>query len=293
MNSKRRNGCQCRNPVANSLFWLAAAMVGLGVEAPAQPAESPRIAISALVRASESPEAVEVTRTGEVCLVRGEDLRQLGSLTRQMSLEPGDILSSGLCPAVASSNARVESDLEIELTCGEGTVLSFSSAFKVLILEPETRDCAVDLTQGTLDLLTDRPAEVTSGGVTIGVEGTRLTVSRDQGSCSPDRSRRNDRSGQETLTCWLFDGRVSIETGESGEGDSIVLEAGERWSSEGAARGPIARPDLFPGRRARRSPGRYPGSSPRHPARLFGPLPSLCGRRAASAALRESIGHTC
>jgi len=197
---------------------------------PAAGAQSPRATIAALWRGAESAQAepLRMTRHGEVCHVRNVDLAKISRVALGDPLMPGDILSLGPCPGEGGPPPGSETgrapDLLVELSCGEGTVLRLADRFEVLILEADGEDCAVDLAQGTADVLTDRPAEITSGGVTIGVEGTRFTLEND------------GRSPTRQIRCSLFKGRVQVETGPLGTapaGRSFVLEAGEAWSLAG------------------------------------------------------------
>ncbi len=188
--------------------------------------------ITALWRDME--EALEITEPGELCLTRA-DLQEEPILEIDEPLAPGDILATGGCRGDSLSDydeydQDSGSNLLVELSCGEGTVLRFGGGsldderrrgFKALIREPETTECAVELVAGTLDIHTDRPTEAIGGGVTIGVEGTHLTLSR-----SLQREGTDER-----LTCLLFDGQASIDADDSAQ--AIVLEPGEGWSRIG------------------------------------------------------------
>lgn len=108
-----------------------------------------------------------------------------------MQLEPGDLLASA------------SGDVDLELTCPNGSLLRFSGSFRVLINPPEEgSDCAVNFLSGTLDVLTDQPTEVNAGGIVLGTEGTQYSVELIRGEQGVEEA------------CSVYDGRVKWRTRE-------------------------------------------------------------------------------
>lgn len=163
-------------------------------------AAHPQAEVTALAVGSEPLE-----ETGELRLSRFADFSEETLVAVGTRLEVGDLLSS---PG---------GTVDVELSCGEETVLQFSGSFRVLIDDPDTTDCAVDLLSGTLDVVTDQPAEIDSGDVTLGSEGTEFAVTLSRGEEGPDHA----------LT--VFDGRVMVFA----EGEEQPVEGGKTWRLAG------------------------------------------------------------
>ena len=136
----------------------------------------------------------------------GVQLKRIDSSTEPvvrvgMELHPGDRLSSG--------GDRVD----VELQCPGGSVLRFTGSYRVFIDEPgDGVDCAVNFLSGTVDVLTDKPTEIESGGVTLGSEGTQYSVSVSYRDRQPD------------VGCQVYDGRVEWRFSKKAE----WLSAGNR-----------------------------------------------------------------
>lgn len=176
--------------------------------------------VSALVSDSEPLES-----TTDVLLSRFADFSAAPGLAVGTELAAGDMLSS------------VSGRTDVELTCGEETVLRFAGGFRVLIDAPQTADCALDFLSGTLDVLTDRPTEVDTGLVTLGSEGTQYTV---------ELTREGDDADRRVV---VFDGRVRVRADDVDE----LVATGATWRLQrGAATwGRVDEADL------ERTAGRY------------------------------------
>ena len=106
-----------------------------------------------------------IDTTDELRLSRFADFSEETTVSVGTMLEVGDLLTS-------SSDT-----IDVELGCGEESVHRFSGGFRLLISSPLETDCAVDLLSGTVDVLTDAPAEVGAGDVTLGVVNSKTTSS--------------------------------------------------------------------------------------------------------------------
>lgn len=193
-------------------------------------AQEPRAEVTALWRGDEPATA---TSSGEVCLVRDADLTETDRLAVGDTLASGDQLKAGPCDGTATSN----DELLLGLRCGGGTDIQLSGAFDLLILEPDAVDCAVDLTAGTADVLTDQPATITSGGITLGVEGTQFAVSREPPP-PQDAADGADENGDESLfICRLFEGKLRVShptaEGQPESQEEEEFEGGRVWSWDG------------------------------------------------------------
>ncbi len=185
------------------LLWLVA-----------QPA-SPQATISALARELEP-----VAESSDVICTRFASFEGEPSITVGMVLEPGDLLAS------------VSGEIDLELTCGGGTLLRFSGAFRVLIDAPEAgNDCAVNFLSGTLDVLTDQETEVNAGGVVLGTEGTQYSVELIRGTggvdqrCSVWDGKVVWRARKEKEERWLGGGqRLAVAGGRFTEGEVAAAE---------------------------------------------------------------------
>lgn len=191
--------------------------------------------ITALWRADEPAGATE---PGNVCWLRDADLSEAGTIEVGDSLAAGDQLTSGPCPGASEgtsdgTGAGSGDDLLIGLRCGDGTEIQLSGDFDLLLLEPEDEDCAADLRQGTADVLTDQPTTITSGGVTLGVEGTQFAITREPPATD---------DGESLFVCRLFEGRLRVRRPER----EISLDGGELWTWDGRAvvRKPVEVRDL-------------------------------------------------
>ena len=174
------------------LLWLVA-----------RPA-APQAEVAALARGLEP-----LTTTTDVRLTRFASFEEEARIDVGTTLEPGDLLAS------------TSGEIDLALTCPEGTVLRFSGSFRVLIDVPGSEsDCALNFLSGTLDVLTDQPTEVNAGGVVLGSEGTQYSVV----------IVRGPRGAAQR--CSVYDGRVAWS-----------YSAGERRWLDGGMR-----LDLGPGR---------------------------------------------
>lgn len=163
-------------------------------------AARPQAEVTALARGSDPLE-----ESGDLRLSRFADASEETSVAVGTALEVGDLLSS------------VTGEIDVELTCGEETVLQFSGAFRVLIDDPDATDCAVDFLSGSLDVVSDQPAEIDAGDVTLGSEGTEFAV----------ELARTEEGSDHQLT--VFDGKVNVFA----EGSESPVEAGKTWRLAG------------------------------------------------------------
>ena len=86
-------------------------------------------------------------------------------LTLGVELEPGDRFRS------------LSGKTVVQIRCADGTVMSFQERFDVLlILEPKRASCAVDLGEGNLSVLADKPTEVNAAGIPLASTGTTYSV---------------------------------------------------------------------------------------------------------------------
>jgi len=186
-----KTSCSTRSsPLA--LATLIVATIGWSMAAPL----TAQSQITAIVADSES-----IDSSDDVRLLRFADASEELSIAVGTELEIGDLLSS------------ISGLTDIEIACGEDTLMRFSGGFRVLIDAPEATDCAVNFLSGTLDVLTDEPTEVDTGAVILGSEGTQYTV---------ELSRVDGRADRRLL---VFDGKVRVR------GDAIdqQVETGRTW----------------------------------------------------------------
>ncbi len=126
-----------------------------------------------------------LTETTDIRLTRFADFTDEPAVRVGMTLEPGDLLTSG------------PGGFALELECAGGSLLRFTESFRVLVDVPgEGVDCAVNFLSGTVDVLTDQPTEIEAGGVVLGSEGTQYSVHLVRRSNQPD------------FECLVYDGRV-------------------------------------------------------------------------------------
>ncbi|HEX9734404.1 MAG TPA: hypothetical protein VGG06_20725 [Thermoanaerobaculia bacterium] len=170
------------------------ALCALGLLA-ATPA-APQAVVSALARGPEP-----LTTTTDVHCSRFASFEDEPEVVAGMELEPGDLLAS------------VTADVDLELTCPNGSLLRFTGGFRVMVEAAAGDACAVNFLSGTLDVLTDKETEVHAGGVVLGSEGTQYSVSLSREGTGTD------------WKCWVYDGRVRWTTPEV---DDRWLGAGTR-----------------------------------------------------------------
>jgi tetratricopeptide (TPR) repeat protein len=122
-------------------------------QAPGPCRNAKRVCVSALQTdfQGSAPSTVYVTRFGTT----GRDVARRGML-----LDPGDLLESEGAGAAA------------ELSCPRSASLNFSGAFRTVVVDPQDRDCAVNLLSGSLDVLTSDPTQAQAGDITMGSEHT-------------------------------------------------------------------------------------------------------------------------
>jgi len=130
-------------------------------------------------------------------------LERLGSTQAETvsvgtDLEPGDLL--------ASNEARAK----LECPPGSSVEVLLDPPFRVLIDVAEGIACTIDLMAGDVDILTDEPTQVTSGGVEMGSVATQYAVTVARGGDQPQR------------TLIVFDGEVNIRRLGGTEAKSIV-----------------------------------------------------------------------
>ncbi len=181
------------------LCFAVAAVLTLTLPA----AVRPQAEVTALSVDSEPMETTDGLRLSRFADFSEEDTISIGTL-----LEVGDLLTS------------VSESIDVELGCGEETVLRFSGGFRLLINNPEETGCAVDLLSGTVDALTDVPAEVGAGDITLGVEGTQFSLSLTRTEAGPDQ----DLS--------VFEGKVTVRSGAIDD----EVETGRTWRHTGGER---------------------------------------------------------
>lgn len=165
------------------------------VLAPCRPAAA-QAEVSALARGTDPVET-----TDDLRISRFADFSEETSVSLGTRLDMGDLMTS------------VGGGTDVELTCGEATLLRFSGGFRVQINPPGEVDCAVDFLTGTLDVLTDLPTEVNSGGVTLGSEGTQYAVEITLVDAQTEPSVQ------------VFDGRVNVRS-RAGE---QRIDTGATW----------------------------------------------------------------
>ena len=111
-------------------------------------------------------------------------------------------------------------EVELELTCPDGSVLFFSGIFQAVIQLPDTTDCAIELLRGNLDVLTRHPTQVNVGGIVMGSVGTQYRVHLAEGESAIPQ-------------LLVYDGRLKIATPEA---LPLVLSEGTSWEADGTQR---------------------------------------------------------
>jgi tetratricopeptide (TPR) repeat protein len=127
-----------------------------------------------------------LSSSSEVHRLRFDNLKEESSVGVGTAVEYGDeLLGFG--------------SVLLEINCG-GSLLKFAGKFRVLITAPTPgQSCAVNLRDGTADVLSDQPTEVQSGETTLGTKGTVYGV----------RVRRG-REGRTATQCLVFEGAVAM-----------------------------------------------------------------------------------
>jgi len=149
-------------------------------------------------------EAAPLESTEDVTVSRFADFTDELGIKLGTELEIGDMISS------------VSGKTNVELTCGDETVLRFAGGFRVLIDDSaEGTDCAIDFLSGTLDVITDQPTEVDTGAVILGSEGTQYSV---------ELTRQDGKADRKLL---VFDGKVNVS---APGGVREKVESGVTWS---------------------------------------------------------------
>lgn len=109
----------------------------------------------------------------------------------------------------------------VELKCLNGTIYTFRNHFRVVLVPPSQAGCAVDVLNGGLDVLADRPTEVNSGGVRLGSEGTVYSVTV------------NSSAGSARLRIAVLEGQVKISGDEPiGQGAVLAIREKDRSRSQ-------------------------------------------------------------
>ncbi len=141
----------------------------------------PQVTVTALEQNGQA-----LSSSSEVHRLRFDNLKEESSVSIGTTLEYGDeLLGSGA--------------VLLAINCG-GSPLKFAGRFRVLITAPAPgQSCAVNLRDGSADVLSDQPTEVQSGETTLGSKGTVYGV----------RVRRG-RDGQTAAQCLVFEGAVAM-----------------------------------------------------------------------------------
>lgn len=168
----------------------------------------PQAAITSLAE-GETP----LQESTDLRLERFADFTEITRLTLGEDLDIGDLLKS------------VSGATDVELTCGESSLLRFSGGFRVVINPPGETDCAVNLLSGQLDVLTDAPTEVRAGGLVLGSEGTQYAITLERDANGPRES------------VVVFDGKLSLagrtRDNRQIDGESWQVETGQTWNWDG------------------------------------------------------------
>lgn len=173
----------------------AVAQEGSDAELPAELLDGPTV--TALIEAGLPVLESAAIRTFRLATFVEEPSARVGQV-----LEPGDELIS------------TSTDVDVEITCPGGTRLRFTNGFRVLVELPEVASCAVNYLSGDLGVLTGEPAEITAGGLDIGVEGTEYFV-----------TLRREDGGELAREVTVFEGAVLC----TAPGIEERVEAGRAW----------------------------------------------------------------
>jgi hypothetical protein len=144
---------------------LSAALLCLLAAAPA----AAQVRVTTLAKADRA-----IQDTQEIRLERFADL------TEVRHLQVGDVLADG------DQLTALAPDLFVELTCPRGTLLRLSGPFRSVVTLPGDTDCGLDQLSGGLDVLTDQPTEIRTGGKTLGTPGTRYAVRLSRDDSGPN-----------------------------------------------------------------------------------------------------------
>ena len=122
----------------------------------------------------------------------------------------------------AGDMLTANSDITIQLSCPEGTAITFSGRFRAMIGAPKQKneDCAVDLLAGKVDILTNRPTSTKSGTVVAAARGTVYSV----------RIARDEKGP--TVWCAVLDGEVDV-TGDDLDTSRLKVGLRQSWAPAG------------------------------------------------------------
>jgi|GEM_PF-116038 len=142
----------------------------------------------------------QIRETEDVQIVRAANAKK-EPLMLGAKLEIGDSLRS------------ISGKPIVELRCPNGTVYVCRGKFEVVLIPPTSANCAVDVLNGSLDVLTNSPTEVNGGGVHLASEGTVYSVNV------------NRLSVAEPFRLAVFDGKVKILGDNSvGQGAAFAIQ---------------------------------------------------------------------
>lgn len=117
-------------------------------------------------------------------------------------IEPGDLLTSA------------EARTKLECPPGSSVEVLLSPPFRILVDVSDEHVCTIDLMAGDVDVLTEEPTEVTSGGVEMGSIATQYSVGVSRGGGQPRR------------TLVVFDGAVDVR--RAGEAEPVRVDRGSK-----------------------------------------------------------------
>ena len=122
----------------------------------------------------------------------------------------------------AGDMLTASSDVTIQLSCPEGTAITFSGRFRAMIGAPKQKneDCAVDLLAGRVDIITNRPTSIKSGTVAAAARGTVYSV----------RIGRDEKGP--TVWCTVLDGEVDV-TGDDLDTSRLKVGLRQAWAPAG------------------------------------------------------------
>ena len=153
-----------------------------------------------IVEVSPQENPVQVERLGST---------QAETAAAGTDLEPGDLLKS--------NEARVK----LECPPGSSVEVLLDPPFRVLIDVSEEHACTIDLMAGDVDILTEEPTQVTSGGVEMGSVATQYAVTVARGGDRPQR------------TLVVFDGTVEVR--RAGDAEALRVTRGLKLIAQPAA----------------------------------------------------------
>jgi tetratricopeptide (TPR) repeat protein len=127
--------------------------------------------------------------TKDIRCFRYADLKEASEVRVGMALSIGDELR------------KSEGDITLEVKCSSGSLLKFSGPFRVVFLASNGQDCAINLLNGSADVLTSQPTTVTSGPAKLATKRTQYSV---------EVYRTDDGPAQD----WsVYEGEVEIQLG--------------------------------------------------------------------------------